>query len=238
MDSDSGESSSEQEDDNPSSNDEKARLKKPKRAAPHKPTKTPKAPRSLVDIQAEYKTNKQVQCLPPNSSAHSTSPSPMATTTSHSGSSQDVISAPNGDAWDDVVTLFQEVIQDYRDAVMTRDDKDDDAFGNVEKALKDIGLTLFKRSRRHDSSDQVQAKCQQFLQYVSSYCQHHNQAEMQAFFENLLSQHNEGLLFYLKIFFVLNFVQVTKILMSVRKESRKSGKGGMEEKRSRSGREI
>ena len=106
MDSDLGESSSEQEDGTLSSNDEQARSKQPKRAAQHKSKKSPKATRSLVEIQAEYKTKKQLQCLPPNSSPRQTTQSRMATTPSHSGSSQDVISAPHGDAWDDVVMLF------------------------------------------------------------------------------------------------------------------------------------
>ena len=205
---DSGESSSEHEDGNSSSNDEKA-PKQTKRPAQPNSTKTTKAPRSLADIQVEYKTKKPLQSLAPISSDQSTRQSPVPTTTSLSGSSQDYIPAPqNGDAWDDVVMQFQEVIEDYRHAVMTPDDKDAEAFGNLEKSLKDIGLTLSKRRGRHDSNEQVQAKCQQFLQYVATYCQHHNQAEMHAFFENLLSQRNEGPSIYLLMFYIHNFSQV------------------------------
>ena len=226
MDTDSEESASGHDDGHSSSNDEKALSKKPKRAVVPKSNKGPKAPRSLDDIRAGYKANQKLESSRPNSPRRSTRNSPAGTT--QSVSSQDVISAPRlGDAWEDVVKLFQEAFQDYRDAVIERDEKDADAFGIVENSLKDVGMTVLKRGRHDGSNDEVRAKCKQFLQYVTSYCQHHNQAEMHSFFENLLSQQNEGTLFFIEIVFQLILFQVKIFMEKARKHKAKWEKAEM-----------
>ena len=64
---------------------------------------------------------------------------------------------------------------------------------SAETRLKDIGSIILETCQSDNSDESVKAKCQQFLQYVSGYCQSQNQMEMHAFFGDLLTRKDKGI---------------------------------------------
>ena len=191
MDSNSGESSSE-EGSRDSSEDEPKGHSKQSDHATNPRKKTTKAHRTLDNIKADFQTKQRMQKHRTDSSRRSTRQSPIQST--QSMTSQDFVPSPKtSNAWGDTVSSFQCTFQRYRESVMDEDKSDD--LASAEIKLKAIGSTLLKRCQSEKSDDTVKAKCRQFLQYVCGYCESQNQMPMHAFFSNLLSEQVKGYLF-------------------------------------------
>ena len=154
-----------------------------------------------------------------------TNQSPAPSNSSRKGSQSDcsqldVIPAPLADNWGDLVAEFQDTFQDFREAVVTGgcdEVESATAFTNLQKALKDVGGKVLQSSRSDKTEGQVQkAKCQQFLQYVSNFSQHHQKLDMHAFFADLLKQSLEGNI-------LSNFVYIRLTNRSQRRRQREDG---------------
>ena len=204
MDSSSGESSSDGDSQQSSGDERKSRSQQRHlNASPAKKT-TSKPNRSLNDIKASYQNNNSLQTLPHNATAVETRRSPQQS--SQSGGSQDFIPSPQiRTGWDEIVSSFQSTFQNYREAVMEMDNSNE--LESAETRLKEIGTTLLQICQSESSDDSVKAKCQQFLQYVSGYCQSQNQMEMHALFGDLLTRKDQGIVIS-KLRFITYFFEI------------------------------
>jgi hypothetical protein len=216
VDSTSGKSSSDEDSQQSSADEHKPRSQqRDLNASTAKKTKSTKN-RSLTEIKASYQNSNSLQTLPRNATGVETRRSPQHS--SQSGGSQDFIPLPQiGTGWDEIVSSFQSIFQNYREAVMEKDNSNE--LASAEISLKEIGATILETCLSDNSDDSVKAKCQQFLQYVSGYCQSQNQMEMHAFFGDLLTQKDQGIVLRILRFitFVFRFcVQKTKLKQSIR----------------------